>query len=88
MRSDLGQFLGHNSPLVAQTKLKRRRNVTGKQSSRLVCLVFAYAVYFLSYAWPTGRRRKKERKKERKTMNKIDTFKFGFFQLDKGQRNY
>ena len=74
------QFLGHNSPLVAHTKLKTSRNVTGEQGSRLVCVIFAYTVYFSSYT--SGRRKKEEER--RKKMDKIEIFVFGFLQLEKG----
>ena len=69
----LETVLGHNSTLVAHTKLKTStcRNV------HLVYLKFTRTLYFSSYAW-LKRRRTRVKKK-----NQIKIFKYGFLNLVK-----
>ena len=72
-----GCFLAVALQLQLIHRPKPEKEDVRQQSSRLVCIIFACAVQFLSYAC----------QKRRKKQNKIDIFMFGLLDLVKGQWN-
>ena len=62
--------MGHNLPLIAHTKLKTRRNVTGWLGSRSACLIFAKTVYFFELCLANKKEKERKKKKEAKKKKK------------------
>ena len=76
----VGQFIDHNSPLVAQTKLKARMgsNRLARQSFGMFKVRKDRILFKLFLS----------KKKEIRKMNKIEIFKFGFLDSVKGWRTF
>ena len=88
MRSDLGQFLGHNyKPLIeAQNMYEYTCNRLEEESYRMLSIYKGlYNFRVVTAEKEKNKERKKEieiqRKKQGMKMNETETFKFGFFHL-------